>query len=156
MDWIMLITRLPRAPTSALKVATWRKLKRLGVYTLQDSVYLLPRSARTLEALEWIGAEIREEGGEASLWDVTARTEASERDMRDFFLEQVNAHYRTILEELGKEPDEQKLRQLWAQYHRVKSQDYLKSPLAIEVRAACERIAFEIRGKRAGGEGSAS
>jgi hypothetical protein len=146
MDWIMLITKLPRARTSALKVATWRKLKRLGVYTLQDSVYVLPRSERTLEAFEWVAAEIREEGGEASVWEVSVRTEAREREMRDFFLEQVNALYRGILEEVRRSPDEGRLRELWGQYHKVKSQDYLRSPLSIEARAACERRAMELRG----------
>jgi hypothetical protein len=144
MDWILLITKLPRARTSALKVATWRKLKRLGVYTLQDSVYVLPRSERTLEAFEWVAAEIREEGGEASVWEVSARTEAREREMRDFFLEQVNGQYRSILEEMRRNPDERKLRELWGQYHKVKSQDYLRSPLSIEARAACERRALEL------------
>ncbi len=148
MDWIMLITKLPRARTSALKVATWRKLKRLGVYTLQDSVYVLPRSERSLEALEWIAAEIREEGGEASVWEVGARTEAREREMRDFFLEQVNAQYRCILEEVRCGPGEGRLRELWGQYHKVKSQDYLRSPLSIETRAACERRAMELRGDK--------
>jgi hypothetical protein len=144
MDWIMLITKLPRARTSALKVATWRKLKRLGVYTLQDSVYVLPRSERTLEAFEWVAAEIREEGGEASVWEVSARTEAREREMRDFFLVQVNGQYRSILEEVRRGPDEAKLRELWGQYHKVKSQDYLRSPLSIEARSACERRALEL------------
>lgn len=145
MDWIMLITKLPRARTSALKVAIWRKLKRLGAYTLQDSVYVLPHSERTLEALEWIAAEIREEGGEASVWEVSARTEAREREMRGFFLEQVNAQYRSILEEVRRGPDEGRLRELWGQYHKVRSQDYLRSPLSIEARGACEHRARELQ-----------
>jgi hypothetical protein len=145
MDWIMLITKLPRARTSALKVATWRKLKRLGVYTLQDSVYVLPRSERTLEAFEWIAAEIREEGGEASVWEVAARTQMQECEMRDFFLEQVNTEYRVLLEEVRGEPDEERLRRLWGQYHKTKGQDYLRSPLSTEVRAACEQRARELK-----------
>jgi hypothetical protein len=153
VDWIMLVTRLPRARTTALKVATWRKLKRLGVYTLQDSVYVLPRSERTLEALEWVAAEIREGGGDASVWEATARTEAQEREMRDFFLEQVNAQYRNILEEVRGDPDEEKLRQLWGQYHKVKAQDYLRSPLSIEARAACERRALVLKGETENNEG---
>ncbi len=156
MHWIMLITKLPRARTTALKVATWRRLKRLGVYTVQDSVYVLPQSERTLEAFEWIAAEIREEGGEASVWETTARTEAREREMRDCFLDQVNTQYRTILEELNSEPDEAKLRQLWGQYHKVKTQDYLRSPLSIEVRGACERRAVDLREKTEKEEGSSS
>ncbi|MCU0575169.1 MAG: hypothetical protein MUC41_19605 [Syntrophobacteraceae bacterium] len=155
MDWIMLITKLPRARTSALKVATWRKLKRLGVYTLQDSVYVLPGSERTLEAFEWVAAEIRDEGGEASVWEVSARTEAREREMRDFFLEQVNAQYRGILEEVRCGPDEEKLRELWGQYHKVKSQDYLRSPLSVEIRAACEGRARELKEEAGSTKGKA-
>ena len=144
MDWIMLITKLPRARTTAVKVALWRKLKRLGGYTVQDSVYVLPRSERTLELLEWAAAELREGGGDASVWEVMARTQAQERDMREFFLEQANAQYRKILEDVRNGPDEEKLRQLWGQFHKVKMQDYLRSPLAMEARAACERRAQEI------------
>jgi hypothetical protein len=65
--------------------------------------------------------------------------------MRDFFLEQVNAQYRNILEEVRHNPDEGKLCELWGQYHKVKSQDYLRSPLSIEARAACERRARELK-----------
>jgi hypothetical protein len=153
MDWIMLITKLPRARTTALKVATWRKLKRLGVFTLQDSIYVLPRSERTLEAFEWLAAEIREGGGEASVWEATARTEVQERELRDFFLEQVNSQYRAILEEARSDPDEDSLRRLWGQYHNVKAQDYLRSPLSIEARAACERKAQLLKQKEEAIEG---
>lgn len=45
----MLVYKLPKSKTSANKVAVWRKLKKLGVYPLQDSVCLLPCSERTLE-----------------------------------------------------------------------------------------------------------
>jgi hypothetical protein len=148
MDWIMLITKLPRARTTAVKVALWRKLKRLGVYTVQDSVYVLPNSERTLELLEWVAAELRDGGGDASVWEVTARTKTQERDMREFFLEQVNAQYRAILEEVRSAPNAERLRQIWAQFQKVRTQDYLRSPLATEARAACERRAQEITAAR--------
>ncbi|MHC1744914.1 MAG: Chromate resistance protein ChrB [Syntrophobacteraceae bacterium] len=154
MDWVTLITKLPRSRTTALKVATWRKLKRLGVYTLQDSVYVLPRTERALEAFQWIAAEIREGGGDASVWEMSARTEAREREMRDFFLEHVNAQYRSILEEVRGDPDEATLRQLWGLYHKVKAQDYLRSPLSAEARAACERRARALLGEPETGEGA--
>lgn len=87
------------------------------------------------------------------MWEATARTEAQEREMRDFFLEQVNAQYRNILEEVRGDPDEEKLRQLWGQYHKVKAQDYLRSPLSIEARAACERRALALKEDTENNEG---
>jgi hypothetical protein len=86
----MLIIKLPRAKTTAFKVAMWRKLKRLGVYSVQDSVCILPHSERTLESFEWIAAEVREMRGDASVWEVEALTPSREKEMKDFFLEQVN------------------------------------------------------------------
>lgn len=147
MKWIMLILKLPPARTTAFKVATWRKLKKLGVYPVQDSVCILPESERTLESLEWIAAEVRDMGGDASVWQVEALTPAREKEMRDFFLDQVNAEYRRLIQEVAAAGTEKQLRNLWSRYNRVRAQDYLKSPLAVEARAACEQRA-EVLGRR--------
>lgn len=145
MQWIMLILKLPSAKTTAFKVATWRKLKRLGVYPVQDSVCILPESERTLESLEWVAAEVRDMGGDASVWEVKALTPAREREMKDFFLDQVNVEYRELIQEVARARTEKQLRNLWAKYNRVRAQDYMKSPLAVEARAACEKKARELR-----------
>jgi hypothetical protein len=150
LKWIILIYKLPRSKTTAHKVATWRKLKKLGVYSIQDSVCILPYSERTLESFEWIAAELRDIGGEASVWEAETLTPLREKEIREFFLDQVNLEYGKIIQEAGLAKDEQQLRNLWLRYNRVKAQDYLQSPLAIEARAACERRAQEFRK----GEGS--
>jgi hypothetical protein len=145
LKWIMLIYKLPRARTTAYKVATWRKLKRLGVYSIQDSVCLLPHSERTLESFEWLAAELRENGGEASVWEAEALTPSREKKIKEFFLDQVNGGYGKIIEEAAVLRTEKQLRSLWAHYNTLKAQDYLKSPLANEAKAACERRARELR-----------
>lgn len=137
----MLILKLPPARTTAFKVATWRKLKRLGVYPVQDSVCILPESERTLESLEWVAAEVRDMGGDASVWEVKALTPAREKEMKDFFLDQVNAEYRQLIQDVAKARTEKQLRNLWAKYNRVRTQDYMKSPLAVEAKGACEQKA---------------
>ena len=43
-------------------------LKRLGVAQLSDGLVGLPADARTSEHLEWIAQEVREAGGQASVW----------------------------------------------------------------------------------------
>lgn len=144
MKWLMLIIKLPRAKTTAFKVAMWRKLKRLGVYSVQDSVCLLPSSERTLESFEWLAAEVRESGGDASVWEVEALTASREKQMKDFFLDQVNAEYRQLIGKAATARNEKQLKDLWTKYHRVKLQDYMKSPLAVEARAACEQKAREL------------
>ncbi len=149
MNWIMLIYKLPRSRTTAKKVAIWRKLKKLGVYSVQRSVYLLPYSERTLEHLEWVAAELREMGGEASVWEAETLNASKEREISEYFLEQVNTQYRRIISEAAGTKNEKQFRKLWIEYNRVKAQDYLKSPLSIEARAACERRAQEFR-KREG------
>lgn len=144
VKWLMLIIKLPRAKTTAFKVAMWRKLKRLGVYSVQDSVCLLPSSERTLESFEWLAAEVRESGGDASVWEVEALTASREKQMKDFFLDQVNAEYRQLIGKAATARNEKQLKDLWTKYHRVKLQDYMKSPLAVEARAACEQKAREL------------
>jgi len=145
LQWVMLIYKLPRARTTAYKVATWRKLKKLGVYSIQDSVCILPYSERTLEHFEWLAAELRETGGEASVWGAEALTPSREKVIRDFFLDQVNGEYHKIIQEAAQARTEKQLRDLWAHYNRLRTQDYLKSPLAIEAKAACERQARVLR-----------
>jgi hypothetical protein len=145
LKWIMLIYKLPRSRTTAIKVATWRKLKKLGVFSVQDSVCVLPHSEKTLENLEWLAAELRELGGEASVWEAQALTSEQERELKNYFIEQANTQYREIIQESPLARDGRHLQQLWTRYNIVKAQDYLKSPLAAEARAACENRALELR-----------
>jgi hypothetical protein len=145
LKWIMLIYKLPRSKTTAHKVATWRKLKKLGVYPIQDSVCILPCSERTLESFEWLAAELRELGGAASVWEAQTLTASREKEIRDFFLDQVNVEYHKIIQEAALVKGEKQLGNLWMRYNRVKAQDYLKSPLATEAKAACELRAREYR-----------
>jgi hypothetical protein len=139
------IYKLPRSRTSAKKVAIWRKLKKLGVYSVQNSVCVLPHSERTVEHFEWLAAELKEMGGEASVWEAQILTSSQGKEISEYFLEQVNVQYRRIISEAARVRDEKQLRELWIEYNSVKAQDYLKSPMAIEARAACERRAQEFR-----------
>jgi len=148
VKWVMLIYKLPRSRSTATKVALWRKLKKLGVYPLQDSVCLLPDSEKNLESFEWLAAELREAEGDASVWQAETLTPAREKEIRDHFLDQVNRQYKTIIEDAAAAKTEADLGKIWIQYNRVKSQDYLKSPLAMEARAACERRADQFLGKK--------
>jgi hypothetical protein len=143
----MLVYKLPRSRTTAAKVATWRKLKKLGVFPLQDSVCVLPQSEKTLHSLDWLAAELREMGGDASVWQAETLTASQERNLREHFLEQVNVQYSKIMEEARRAGNTHQLRAIWMRFHRVKTDDHLRSPLAREAEAACEARAMELGGK---------
>ena len=95
--------------------------------------------------MEWLAAELRETGGEASVWGAEALTPSREKVIRDFFLDQVNGEYRKIIQAAAQARTEKQLRDLWARYNRLRTQDYLRSPLAMEAKAACERQARVLR-----------
>lgn len=143
MKWIMLIYKLPKSKTTAIKVSIWRKLKKLGVYPLQDSVCVLPHTERTLEKFEWLAEEIKELGGSATLWEVKGLGSLQEEEINEFFLEQVNEQYREIIKSVQTAGDIKQIKELWSLFNRTKAQDYLKSPLWIQVKDILESKAKE-------------
>ncbi|CAN5147084.1 hypothetical protein BH20ACT9_BH20ACT9_07310 [soil metagenome] len=78
--WALLVYSVPREPSTP-RISVWRKLKRLGVAQLADSVVALPLDARNREQLEWIADEVREAGGEAALWLAEPTSVAQEREL---------------------------------------------------------------------------
>ena len=71
---------LPRTP-SAPRLASWRKLRRLGVAQLAGGLAALPADARTGEQLEWAADEVLEAGGSAGVWLARPTSRAQERDV---------------------------------------------------------------------------
>jgi hypothetical protein len=76
--WVLLSYRIPREP-SGPRIAVWRRLERLGVARLGDSVVGLPADARTREQLDWIADEVVQAGGDGTVWLATPATAAQER-----------------------------------------------------------------------------
>ncbi len=144
-EWLMLVYKLPKAKTSAGKVALWRKLKKLGVCPVQDSVCVLPLSDKNREDFEWIAAEVTEGGGDASVWITVSMSPDKEKTVREFFIAQVNDQYRKIITDIETITDPNELKKIWTYFHRTKNQDHLKSPLTVEVKAAFEKRLYEIQ-----------
>mgnify|MGYP001321676875 FL=1 len=67
-DWLLCSYRLPREP-SRLRLAIWRRAKRLGATLLPDAVWVLPADAKTREDFDWLAEEIEERGGSVLLWE---------------------------------------------------------------------------------------
>lgn len=66
--WLLLTYKIPREPTAG-RVFVWRKLKQLAAVAIQDAIWVLPKTPRTQEQLQWLATEITELGGEAILWE---------------------------------------------------------------------------------------
>jgi hypothetical protein len=128
----MLMFRVPTEP-SALRVSTWRKLKRLGAIVLHDAVWVLPALATTREQLQWLAAEIAEGGGEATVWRALVEV-GDDAALVAQFREHVDAVYAEILDELQR--DAADVAQLARRYQQAIAQDYFHSSLGEKVRAA--------------------
>ncbi len=131
--WLLLAYKVPREP-SATRVYVWRKLKKLGAVSVQDAVWVLPRTPQTLEHFRWLAAEIAEMDGEASLWESRHLLDGREDELVKQFESQVEESYRSILTALkAKQPD---LSLLSRQYQQAGAQDYFHCQLGKKVKAA--------------------
>lgn len=153
-SWIMLIYRIPREP-SRPRVAVWRKLKTLGALYLQDGVAVLPDDAVTREQLEWLQLRIREVGGEATVWEAKANTEAESTSLVETFRSSREEAYQRIISEaqrLGRKAEmgaaetvAESLLKLEREFRAERRRDYFHSPLRGEANAALKAARQALR-----------
>jgi len=129
--WLLLHYKLPNKP-SALRVYTWRKLKRLGAILLHETVWVLPDLPRTAEQIQWLTAEIQEMGGEAYSWRANAILGESNDTIIQQFNQQVETVYSDLLKKLEKPRAD--LQEISRQYQQTASQDFFHSKLGSLVR----------------------
>jgi hypothetical protein len=129
--WLLLHYKLPNKP-SALRVYTWRKLKRLGAILLHDAVWILPDSPRTAEQVQWLTAEIQEMGGEAYSWRANTVLGQDDASITQQFTEQVDTVYSDLLKKLEK--PKANLQEISRQYQQAAAQDFFHSKLGLMVR----------------------
>lgn len=129
--WLLLVYRIPREPTAG-RVYVWRKLKQLGAVALQDAVWVLPKTPRTQEQLQWLSAEISELQGEAILWEAGQLYATDASALRCQFIEPVEAEYREILAALKKK--DRDLAALSKRFQEAQTRDYFGSPVGLKAR----------------------
>ena len=95
LPWILLSSRVPREPTR-LRLAIWRRLRRLGAVLVHDAVWMLPADAKTREAFEWLAEEIEEQGGTAWVWEATGLSPDQDREAVELFRREADARYAEI------------------------------------------------------------
>jgi hypothetical protein len=96
MRWLQLTYKVPSEP-SQKRVWVWRRLQNLGAFALQNSVYLLPFSEEVEKQFRQLAHEIREMGGEASIFSVVALDASDERRILQTLLEARNGEYQTVV-----------------------------------------------------------
>lgn len=101
MRWLQLTYKVPSEP-SQKRVWVWRRLQNLGAYALQNSVYLLPFSEEVEKQFRQLVHEIREMGGEASIFSVIAFDASDEQRILDMLLEARNNEYNTVVKVCGR------------------------------------------------------
>ena len=140
-SWLLLHYKLPNKP-SALRVYTWRKLKRLGAILLHEAIWVLPDQPRTAEQVQWLSAEIKEMGGEVYSWRANTILGQTDESITQQFNEQVDKVYSELLKKLEKPRAD--LQEISAQYQQVAAQDFFHSELGVRVR---ERLTSKRGGK---------
>lgn len=95
LPWLLFSYRLPREP-SRLRLAAWRRLRRVGAVLLHETVWALPADPKTREHLEWLAEEIEENGGTTLLWQAESLSASQERQTVARFRAEAEARYREI------------------------------------------------------------
>jgi hypothetical protein len=145
-QWVMLVYRLPRTPSTP-RITLWRKLRRLGVAQIMDGVVALPAGADNREQLEWLGEEIVQAGGEATIWLAEPATAAEHRALAQSMTERVEAEYRAIAETAhgaqssGSVERRRTLARLRRELRRVGARQYFPTREANAARKAVEVLA---------------
>ncbi len=101
MRWLQLTYKVPSEP-SQKRVWVWRRLQNLGAYALQNSVYLLPHSEEVEKHFRQLAHEIRDMGGEASIFSVVALDNADEQRILNAILDARNNEYNTVVKVCGR------------------------------------------------------
>lgn len=97
--WLLFVHRLPPTP-AYLRVKVGRRLARIGAVALKSTVYVLPRSAGTLEDFEWLRKEVEGDGGEASVLEARFVQGLEDRDVEALFRAARDADYRELCGEI--------------------------------------------------------
>ena len=149
VEWVLLAYRVPREPSTP-RITVWRKLKRLGVAQVVDGLVALPLDARTKEALEWIGDEIVEAGGEATLWTARLGSVRQERDLATRMAAVVATEYQAVIdaareagagEASGRRRTVARLRR---ELRRIGQRDHFPPPEREQARAAVDALAVAV------------
>jgi hypothetical protein len=145
--WLMIIYRVPSTPSTS-RVTVWKKVKELGAYLLQQSVYILPNLPEVKAAVSHLKDQIHHLGGESKIIEIASLGEEQEKEVVAGFNSNRQEEYAEVVKacnELLSEIDEESktedfhfadleenekhLQRVKELLDSVKSRDYFNSPL---------------------------
>jgi hypothetical protein len=107
--WFIIIYKLPSIPSTS-RVTVWKRVKELGAFLLQQSVYLLPNSPATKEAVKTLKEQIQHLGGECKILEMATLGEEQEKEVITGFNSNREEEYTEVIKackELSQEIDEE-------------------------------------------------
>lgn len=110
----MFLAQLPAAPSSA-RVALWRRLRASGAASVQNGVWVLPKSEAHAVLLTQLADTVRDQGGSCSLFEIMGlTTDEHERNLARFRADRAREYdefatrMAELLAEIAKETRKQK------------------------------------------------
>lgn len=142
----MLAYRLPREPSTP-RIALWRTLRRIGAVQVLDGLVGLPLDARTRERMEWLAEDVRDAGGQASVWLGEPASRAHQRELEASVREAVAADYRQVIE-AARAGDRRTVARLRRTLERIDARDWLGVPERKRAHRAVEALAGPAEARR--------
>ena len=99
--WLLLVHQVPPKP-DYLRVKIWRHMQGVGAVLLKNALYVMPRTERALEDLQWVRRQILDLGGEATLMEAKLVDGLKDQEVEDLFRAARNGDYETLAEEARK------------------------------------------------------
>ena len=156
MEWLLFTSQLPASPSS-LRVMVWRRMKAAGAVSLQNGVWVLPRTKEQKRIVQELLNYLQEQGAEGQSFSATALSEKVEKDLLKRFRWQRDEEYAELIErcngmqaELAKETKKKKftfaeleeneddLQKLESWLKRIKARDLVGGERATEAERALE------------------
>jgi hypothetical protein len=150
MEWLLFTSQLPASPSS-LRVMVWRRMKAAGAISLQNGVWMLPRTKEQERVMQEILDYLGEQGAEGQSFAATALSSKVEKDLVQRFRGQRDEEYAELIErcqgllaELAKETKKKKftfaeleeneddLQKLESWLKRIKARDLVGGERATE------------------------
>jgi hypothetical protein len=78
--WLMIIYRVPSTPSTS-RVTVWKKVKELGAYLLQQSVYIVPNLPQVRDAVNHLKEQIHHLGGESKIIEIASLGDEQEKEV---------------------------------------------------------------------------
>lgn len=154
--WLMIIYRVPSTPSTS-RVTIWKKVKELGAFLLQQSVYILPNLPQVKEALSQLKEQISRLGGESKVIEIASLGEEQEKEViagfngnREEEYEEVIKACNELLHEIEEESNtedfhfadleenEKHIQRVKELLDDVVGRDYFKSPYQAKASALME------------------